>query len=91
MTSIGGNAIEQTNPDVQQLVKGFRAQFWFSFASATVGALIALTLKIGMRGTHAEIRDAHIARKAQQEEEERIQQEERKPPATAQSDTTENI
>jgi len=27
MASIGGNAIEQTHPDTEQLVKGFRAQF----------------------------------------------------------------
>jgi len=84
MASIGGNAIEQTHPDTEQLVKGFRAQFWFSFASATVGAFIALTLKIGMRGTHDEIRDAHNARKAQQEQQEGTQLDE-KPSDAAQS------
>jgi|SRR5579859_2891572 len=58
---IGGNAIEQTNPDQTQLIKGFQAQFWFSFGSATLAALGALTLKIGRRGTHAEIREARMA------------------------------
>lgn len=58
---------EETNPNKEQLIKGFQAQFWFSFASATIGALIiALTLKIGRRGTH-EIRDEHYSRKAQKE------------------------
>jgi len=49
------------------LLKGFQAQFWFSFASAIIGALIALTLKIGRRGTHDEIREDQMTRKAQQE------------------------
>jgi hypothetical protein len=54
---IGGNAIEQQNPDKTQLIKGFQAQFWFSFGSAVLGALGALTLKIGRRGTHDEVRE----------------------------------
>ena len=66
MIDIGGNAIEQTDPDKEQLIKGFQAQFWFSFASATIGAVIALTLKIGRRGTHDEIRAERFARKGQQ-------------------------
>ena len=60
---IGGNAIEQQNPDKTQLIKGFQAQFWFSFGSAVLGALGALTLKIGRRGTHDEIREDQRARK----------------------------
>jgi hypothetical protein len=60
---IGGNAIEQQNPDKTQLIKGFQAQFWFSFGSAVLGALGALTLKIGRRGTHDEIREDQRAKK----------------------------
>jgi hypothetical protein len=63
---IGGNAIQEANPDRAQLIKGFQAQFWFSFGSATLAALGALTLKIGRRGTHDEIREA---RRADQERE----------------------
>jgi len=66
---VGGNAIEETDPNKEQLVKGFQAQFWFSFASAVLGALLALTLKIGRRGTHDEIREDQMTRKAQQEKE----------------------
>jgi hypothetical protein len=60
---IGGNAIEQQSPDKTQLIKGFQAQFWFSFGSAVLGALGALTLKIGRRGTQDEIREGQRARK----------------------------
>ena len=51
---IGGNAIEQANPDRAQLIKGFQAQFWFAFGSATLGALGALTVRLGRRGTAEE-------------------------------------
>jgi hypothetical protein len=68
MTDIGGNAIQESNPDRQQLIKGFQAQFWFSFGSATLGALGALTLKLGRRGTHDEIRKERITRKAEQDQ-----------------------
>jgi hypothetical protein len=64
---IGANAIEETDPNKEQLVKGFQAQFWFSFASAIICALLALTLKIGRRGTHDEIREDQMTRKAQEE------------------------
>jgi len=64
---IGGNAIEEAHPDKQQLLKGFQAQFWLGFASAVVGAAIALILKIGRRGTSAEVREGRIAKKALEE------------------------
>ena len=67
-SGIGGNAIEQTNPDRAQLIKGFQAQFWFSFGSATLAALGALTLKIGRRGTHDEIHEARRAEVRQERE-----------------------
>jgi hypothetical protein len=51
---IGGDAIQETDPDRAQLIKGFQAQFWFSFGSALLGALGALTLRIGRRGTAEE-------------------------------------
>jgi len=59
---IGGNAIEEANPDRAQLIKGFQAQFWFAFGSATLGALGALTLRLGRRGTAED----HKTRKEQQ-------------------------
>ena len=82
---IGGNAIQETNPDREQLIKGFQAQFWFSFVSAIIGALIALTLKIGRRGTHDEIRKDHITRKAQQDKHAAASQ-----PDLEETDTSEN-
>ena len=49
--------------DTRQLIKGFQAQFWLSFASATLGALGAFALRLGRRGTHDEIRCQRDARK----------------------------
>lgn len=54
--------------DTRQLIKGFQAQFWLSFASATLGALGALLLRLGRRGTHDEIRFGHDARNAHLEQ-----------------------
>lgn len=42
-----------------------------------VGALLALTLKIGRRGTHEEIRDDHNARKAQLQQKELLEHQQR--------------
>jgi len=46
---------------VKQLLKGFQAQFWFSFASAVISAFLGLTLRLGKRGTLDEIRQNQLA------------------------------
>jgi hypothetical protein len=52
---------------LEQLIKGFQAQFWLGFAAAVIAALLALTLRLGKRGTRDEIRQSRLAKRAVQE------------------------
>jgi hypothetical protein len=52
---------------LETLLKGFKAQFWFGFAATVIGSLLALTLRVGRRGTLDEIRESNLAKKAEQE------------------------
>jgi hypothetical protein len=67
---IGGSRIEDSTPTtagLEKLIKGFQAQFWFGFAATVIGSLLALTLRVGKRGTLDEIRESNLAKKVEQE------------------------
>jgi hypothetical protein len=52
---------------LEQLIKGFQAMFWLGFAAAVIAAVLALTMRLGKRGTRDEIRQSQLAKKAELE------------------------